>query len=182
MRVGGIFCLYTMEITIEGKRYQLVPITEETEIPTEKQKYQKALKKARIYKSKYSDYTNISEGDLVSRILEIDELSDEDYVIRQFSIWFDWDRCYEALTCCEHNPYKNAEHLKEQVLKNVRDVYRNETSIETGFFRIVYSPEEFVDGEHYPAQIKVSCIIESIEEDLGQNDRDYLLPTDEQDD
>lgn len=172
-----------MEITIEGKRYQLVPITEEaTEVSTEEQKYQKALKKARFYRSKYSDYASISEGELVSRILEIDELSDEDYIIRQFNTWFDWDRCYEALTYCEYNPYKSLEHLKESILKNIRDAYRNEVSVETGFFHIKYSPEGFVDGEHYPAQIKVSCIIESIEEDLGQNDRDYLLPTDEQDD
>ena len=170
-----------MEITIDGKRYQLVPIEEQPEVSTEEQKYQNAVKKARKLRSKYSDYATVSEGDLVSRILEIDELSDEDYIIRQFGIWVDWDMCYEAISCCKYDPYKSPEQLKKTILDYIREVYRNETSIETGFFRISYSPEEFIDGEHYPAQIKVMCIIDSLDEDLGRIDRDYLLPTDDND-
>ena len=168
-----------MEITIEGKRYQLIPI--EPEVSTEEQKHQNALIKAKRLRSKYSDYASVSEGDLVSRILEVDELSDEDYIVRQFSIWIDWDRCYKAISYCKYNPYKSPEQLKKTILDYIRDVYRNETSVETGFFRISYSPEELIDGEHYPAQIKVMCIIDSLDEDLGRIDRDYLLPTDSDD-
>lgn len=182
MRVGGLsvwkrFYYSYMEITIDGKRYQLVPI--EPDVPIEEQKYQNALMKARRLRSEYSEYAAISEGDLTSRILEIDELSDEDYIIRQFSIWADWDKCYKAISCCKYNPYKSPEQLKKTVLDYIREVYRSETSMETGFFRISYSPEEVINGEHYPAQIKIMCIIESMDKDLGQVDRDYLLPTDD---
>ena len=169
-----------MEITIEGKRYQLVPITEETEVSSEDLNYQKALMKARIYRSKYSDYASISEGELVARILEIDELSDEDYIVNRFKTWIDWERCYNAISCCRYNPYKSVDNLRDAVLGYVRDVYKKQVSIGTGFFHVLYSPEEIIDGEHSPANIKVMCVIESMDESLGSIDRDYLLPTDEQ--
>lgn len=169
-------------ITINGRRYKLVPIGpfDRTE-PGLELSTTAAAEKADLYRSKYNDYKNIPRQELISRIIKIDQMSEWEYCEHQFLIWVDWEGLYKAVSTDKHCPYKSLGQFQETGMKLVREVFIEKRSVETGFFRVEYL-EGYTNDEGIwePAEIRLNVIFYGTEHILGEENRDYLTPEDDQ--
>ena len=85
-------------ITIDGKRYKLVPIDNPSEQLDKGYEFSvlAAKEKADLYKSKYNDYKNIPTDELVNRIIKIDRMSELDYCLYSVDTWTKWEELYKT--------------------------------------------------------------------------------------
>ena len=162
-------------ITIDGKTYKLVPIEEYVDSPE-----LAARKKADLFISKYNDYKNIPRMELISRIKEIDAMTEWEYCKHIFETWVDWERLYNVVSVDKNCPYKSLGQFKETGMKLVEEVFVEKRSVETGFFKVSYL-EGYTNDEGIwePPEIHLNVIFYGAEHVIGGENRDYLLPEDD---
>jgi len=170
-------------IVIDGKRYKLVPaddpfehLDKGLELWTER-----AQEKADLYKSRYVDYKNIPTKELVSRIIKIDALSEWEYCKYVFETWTNWEGLYKAVSTDKHCPYKSLGQFHDTGMKLIKEAFNEQRSVETGFFRVEYL-EAFTNDEgiREPPEIRLNVIFYGADHVIGEENRDYLTPEDDQ--
>ena len=182
MKVGGDF--YVMEsITIDGKRYKLVPVDNPFEQLDKGYEFSTlaAKEKADLYKSKYNDYKNIPTNELVSRIIKIDQMSELDYCLYTIDTWTDWEKLYKAVKTQIICPYKSLTQFRQMGLDLVKEAFERKESIATAYFEVKYL-DGYEDEDHewvYP-EITLNVVFYGVTHQLDNKDRDYLLPEDDQ--
>ena len=157
-------------ITIDEKRYKLVPVEQPNE------ELLAAKEKADLYKSKYNDYKNIPTDELVNRIIKIDQMSELEYCLYAVDTWTDWEELYKAVKTQMICSYNSLQQFKDTGISLVKEVFERKQSIETGYFRVSYV-EEYEDD--YP-EIALNVIFYGATHQLDNKNRDYLIPEDDQ--
>ena len=170
-------------ITIDGKRYKLVPVDDPFEQLDKGYEFSTlaAKEKADLYKSKYNDYKNIPTNELVSRIIKIDQMSELDYCLYSVDTWTNWEELYKAVKTQIICPYKSLTQFRQQGLDLVREAFERKESIATGYFEVKYY-DGYEDDDHewvYP-EITLNVIFYGATHQLDNKDRDYLVPEDDQ--
>ena len=165
-------------ITIDEKRYKLVPVDNPLEQPNEE--LLAAKEKADLYKSKYNDYKNIPTDELVNRIIKIDRMSELDYCLYSVDTWTKWEELYKAVKTQINCPYKSLAQFRQAGLDLVKEVFERKTSIATGYFEVRYY-DGYEDDNHewcYP-EITLNVIFYGTTHILDNIERDYLTPKDD---
>ena len=165
-------------ITIDGKRYKLVPIDNPLEQPNEE--LLAAKEKADLYKSKYVDYKNIPTSELVNRIIKIDQMPELEYCLYAVDTWTNWEELYKAVKTQINCPYKSLTQFRQMGLDLVKEAFKRKTSINTGYFEIRYY-DGYEDDNHewcYP-EITLNVIFYGATHQLDNIERDYLIPKDD---
>lgn len=160
-------------ITIDEKRYKLVPVDLDEESLAAKEK-------ADLYKSKYNDYKNIPTDELVNRIIKIDRMSELDYCLYSVDTWTKWEELYKAVKTQINCPYKSLAQFKQAGLDLVKEAFERKTSIATGYFEVRYY-DGYEDDDHewcYP-EITLNVIFYGTIHILDNIERDYLTPKDD---
>lgn len=170
-------------ITIDGKTYQLVPVNPfgphgETVLDIS---LSRAEEKADLYRSKYRDYKNIPRQELISRIIKIDQMTEWEYCKHTFETWVNWEELYKAVSTQMICPYKSLQHFKDTGMNLVKEVFENKRSIATGYFRVVYN-EGYTneEGIYELPEINLDVEIYGTSHTIGDENRDYLEPEDDQ--
>jgi hypothetical protein len=180
----GEEAFYVMQrITIDGKDYKLVPVDDPFESLESGPEFSTlaAQEKADLYKSKYSDYKNIPRQELINRIIKIDQMSEWEYCEHQFLTWVDWEGLYKAVSTDKHCPYKSLGQFRETGMSLVKEVFERKKSIETGFFRVEYLEGCTNDeGIWEEPEISLNVIFYGSSHLIGEQNRDYLTPEDDQ--
>ena len=170
-------------ITIDGKDYKLVPVDDPFEHLDKGPEFSTlaAQEKADLYRSKYNDYKNIPRQELVNRIIKIDAMSEWEYCKHQFETWVNWEGLYKAVLTDKHCPYKSLWQFKETGMKLLEEVFNTHTSVETGFFQVKYLDGYTNDENIWEApEIHLNVIFYGSEHLIGEENRDYLTPEDDQ--
>ena len=160
-------------ITIDEKRYKLVPVDLDEESLAAKEK-------ADLYKSKYNDYKNIPTDELVNRIIKIDRMSELDYCLYSVDTWTKWEELYKAVKTQINCPYKSLAQFRQAGLDLVKEVFEKKQSIATGYFEVKYY-DGYEDDNHewcYP-EITLNVIFYGTTHILDNIERDYLIPKDD---
>lgn len=160
-------------ITIDEKRYKLVPVDLDEESLAAKEK-------ADLYKSKYNDYKNIPTDELVNRIIKIDRMSELDYCLYSVDTWTKWEELYKAVKTQINCPYKSLAQFRQAGLDLVKEAFERKTSIATGYFEVRYY-DGYEDDDHewcYP-EITLNVIFYGTIHILDNIERDYLTPKDD---
>lgn len=165
-------------ITIDGKEYKLVPV--ENPFNGLGISLDKAYEKASRYRTKYRDYKDIPEEELVNRIIKIDQMSEWEYCKYVFETWVKWEELYNAVSTQINCPYESLQQFKDTGMKLVKEAFEKKKSIATGYFRIVYN-EGYTndDGIYERPEIGLDVEIYGTSHIIGDSDRDYLLPEDD---
>jgi hypothetical protein len=168
-------------ITIDGKRYKLVPIDNPFEQLDKGLEFSTlaAREKADLYKSKYNDYKNIPTEELVSRIIKIDQMSELEYCLYAVDTWTNWEELYKAVKTQINCPYKSLTQFRQSGLDLVKEAFERKESIATGYFEVEYL-DGLEDDEYYYPEITLNVVIYGASHQLDNKDRDYLLPEDDQ--
>ena len=182
VKVGRFFCIME-SITIDGKRYKLVPIDNPSEQLDKGYEFSvlAAKEKADLYKSKYVDYKNIPTSELVNRIIKIDQMSELEYCLYVIDTWTDWEELYKAVKTQIICPYKSLTQFRQMGLDLVKEAFEKKESIATGYFEVKYY-EGYEDDDQewcYP-EITLNVIFYGTSHQLDNKDRDYLIPKDDQ--
>jgi hypothetical protein len=166
-------------ITIDGKDYRLVPVEEFQETP--ESPALAARKKADLYRSKYRDYKNIPRQELIDRIIKIDSMSEWEYCEHMFKTWVNWEKLYNAVSTDKNCPYTSLGQFKETGMKLVKEAFVERRSVETGFFQVKYLDGYTNDENIWEApEIHLNVVFYGTEHLIGEENRDYLLPEDDQ--
>lgn len=157
-------------ITIDEKRYKLVPVEQPNE------ELLAAKEKADLYKSKYNDYKNIPTDELVNRIIKIDQMSELDYCLYSVDTWTKWEELYKAVKTQINCPYKSLTQFRQTGLDLVKEAFERKTSIATGYFEVRYYDGYEDDG---CPEITLNVIFYGATHQLDNIERDYLTPKDD---
>lgn len=157
-------------ITIDEKRYKLVPVEQPNE------ELLAAKEKADLYKSKYNDYKNIPTDELVNRIIKIDRMSELDYCLYSVDTWTKWEELYKAVKTQINCPYKSLTQFRQTGLSLVKEAFERKTSIATGYFEVRYYDGYEDDG---CPEITLNVIFYGATHQLDNIERDYLIPKDD---
>ena len=164
-------------ITIDGKRYKLVPIDNPSEQLDKGYEFSvlAAKEKADFYKSKYVDYKNIPISELVNRIIKIDQMPELEYCLYAVDTWTNWEELYKAVKTQINCPYKSLTQFRQMGLDLVKEAFERKESIATGYFEVKYYSYE----DDYP-EIALNVIFYGATHQLDNKNRDYLIPEDDQ--
>ncbi|MBR2248440.1 MAG: hypothetical protein IJ880_15730 [Bacilli bacterium] len=176
--------MFVMEesITINGRRYKLVPIGpfDRTE-PGLELSTTAAEEKADLYRSKYNDYKNIPRQELISRIIRIDQMSELEYCLYSVDTWTNWEELYKAVKTQIICPYKSLTQFRQMGLDLVKEAFERKESIATGYFEVkYYDGYEDDDQEWVYPEITLNVVFYGSTHTLDEKDRDYLVPEDDQ--
>ena len=168
-------------ITIDGKRYKLVPIDNPSEQLDKGYEFSvlAAKEKADLYKSKYTDYKNIPTNELVNRIIKIDQMPELEYCLYVVDTWTDWEELYKAVKTQINCPYKSLTQFRQMGLDLVKEAFERKESIATGYFEVKYYDGYEDDGWYCP-EITLNVIFYGTTHQVDTKDRDYLIPKDDQ--
>lgn len=163
-----------MIVREDNKLYKLVPMDDQEVL-------NKAYETVDKYREKYYDYKYIPREVLVNRVLKVDSMTEWEYCDYIFRTWVDWQGLYDAVSTQINCPYTSLKQFISTGMKLVKEAFDNKQSIETGYFKVLYL-DEYVNEEGITekAEISLDVIIYGTSHVLNEEERDYLIPEDDQ--